>query len=272
MGMWINEAQRLLVSVARDGSVVQFGDFVDLVEARSGVPGTGHPMWMHKVLQRVARICLKQGQPILSALCINADGTVAGGYAQALPSRGEGIDVEQHAALERQRCYRHYKNQPDNSVNRRGRQRTPKQKKPSANSKQCPDCRKSVPADGQGRLDNHFQKGGVPCPGGRAPAKSRTHPCRICGQKNIPVNNKGALRLHNAKGRNGMVECPGSYLIVAPGKRRRGKQGNDPVNRALPASPSAATTGRLNDTAKSSPNGVRKVIGGGSPGLGKNAK
>ncbi len=56
------------------------------------------------------------------------------------------------------------------------------------------------------------------------------------------------------------------------GKRRRKKPANDPVNRALPASTHAATTGRLDDTAKSSPKGVRKVIGGGSPGLGKNAK
>lgn len=77
--------------------------------------------------------------------------------------------------------------------------------------------------------------------------------------------------MHNAEGRNGMVECPGSYLVVAPTRRNRAK-GVDPVNRALPASRSAATTGRLNDTAKSSPKGVRKVIGGGSPGLGKNHK
>jgi len=56
------------------------------------------------------------------------------------------------------------------------------------------------------------------------------------------------------------------------GRRRKRKQGRDPVSEALPASPYAATTGRLNDTAKSSPQGVRKVIGGGSPGLGKNHK
>ena len=102
---------------------------------------------------------------------------------------------------------------------------------------------------------------------------SRTHPCRICGQ-DVPVNSKGALRLHNAEGRSGPVPCPAAGLIVATGKRNRRKRGkgNDPVNRALPASRSAATTGRLNDTAKSDPRGVRKVIGGGSPGLGKNAK
>lgn len=103
-------------------------------------------------------------------------------------------------------------------------------------------------------------------------APTRTHPCRICGQENIPLNRRGALRLHNAEGRNGIVQCPGSYLVVAPTRRSRGTKGVDPVNTALPASRSAATTGRLNETAKSSPEGVRKVIGGGSPGLGKNAR
>lgn len=77
--------------------------------------------------------------------------------------------------------------------------------------------------------------------------------------------------MHQAEGRNGMVQCPGSYLVVAPTGRNRPK-GRDPVNKALPASRSAATTGRLNETAKSSPTGVGKIIGGGSPGLGKNAR
>jgi hypothetical protein len=53
---------------------------------------------------------------------------------------------------------------------------------------------------------------------------------------------------------------------------RKKKTDTDPVNRALPASPYAATTGRLNDTANSSPKGVRKIIGGGLPGLGKHNK
>ena len=87
------------------------------------------------------------------------------------------------------------------------------------------------------------------------------------------MNRRGALRLHNAQGRNGMVQCPGSYLVVRPTRRRsRGTKGSDPVTRALPASRSAATTGRLNETAKSNAKGVGKIIGGGSPGLGKNAR
>lgn len=69
-----------------------------------------------------------------------------------------------------------------------------------------------------------------------------------------------------------MVQCPGSYLLVAPTRRRGGTKGVDPVNSALPASRSAATTGRLNETAKSNAKGIGKIISGGSPGLGKNNK
>lgn len=109
-------------------------------------------------------------------------------------------------------------------------------------------------------------------PGGEAPA--RTHLCRVCGEV-VFVNKRGALRLHDVAGQNGLVSCSGAGMIVTGGRgnRRRGrKKGIDPVSKALPASVYAATTGRLNDTAKSNAKGVRKIISGGSPGLGKNSK
>ena len=56
------------------------------------------------------------------------------------------------------------------------------------------------------------------------------------------------------------------------GRKRKRKKGRDPVSEVLPASLYAATTGRLNETAKSNAKGVGKIISGGSPGLGKNAK
>jgi hypothetical protein len=103
-------------------------------------------------------------------------------------------------------------------------------------------------------------------------ASARAHPCRICGEV-VAVNRKGAMRLHDAEGRSGRVACPGAGMTVAPNlRKRRGKRGIDPISTALPASRFSATTGRLNDSAKSSPKGVRKVIGGGLPGLGKNNK
>ncbi len=106
-------------------------------------------------------------------------------------------------------------------------------------------------------------------------AAAKKHACRICGQL-ILVNRRGALHPHHAKGRDGMVVCPGAGLIVASpkgnGRRIQKRTGIDPVNRALPASSSAATTGRLNATAKSNAQGAGKIIGGGSPGLGKRAR
>ena len=267
---WIPEARKVLIKAARADSVVRFRDFVDRVEGGSGVPGAGYAVWMHTTLRDLAELCLKRGEPILSALCVNRDGTVAGGYAEAIEKHGHN-DVEQHAALERQKCYLYYKLHPNHSVNRSGSKPVPRHKKLPAQNKLCPAFLKSVTVDRQDLLSSHFKKGGVPCPGGRPPAQPRTHPCRICGA-DVPVNRKGALRLHNAEGRNGVVPCPAAGMIVAPGKLNRGKKGIDPVSRALPASRSAATTGRLNDTAKSNANGVRKIIGGGSPGLGKNNK
>jgi hypothetical protein len=120
-----------------------------------------------------------------------------------------------------------------------------------------------------------------PAPIKTAPQKSddrtsaRKLACRICGQL-ILVNRRGALHSHHAQGRDGLVVCPGTGLVVASpkgnGRRLQKRTGVDPVNRALPASASVATTGRLNATAKSNAKGAGKIIGGGSPGLGKNAR
>ena len=129
-----------------------------------------------------------------------------------------------------------------------------------------------------GQISRHATKT-TPAPIKSSPQKSSdrtsalTHVCRICGQL-IRVNRIGALHSHDAKGRDGLVACPGAGLIVASpkgnGRRVKKRTGIDPVNRALPASASAATTGRLNATSKSNARGVGKIIGGGSPGLGKN--
>ena len=78
------------------------------------------------------------------------------------------------------------------------------------------------------------------------------------------------LRIQGASLRD--TDRTAAHKPIGGKRRRKKKTDTDPVNSARPASPYAATTGRLNDTAKSSPKGVQKVIGGGSPGLGKNSK
>lgn len=83
------------------------------------------------------------------------------------------------------------------------------------------------------------------------------------------------MQPHNVAGLEGRVPCPGAGQMVLPGRgkfRRIGKKSRDPISRALPASDSATTTGRLNESAKSNAKGVSRVTSGGSPGLGKNSK
>lgn len=106
LGPWIRAGRQVLLMAARQGSVVSFGDFVDRVEARSGVQGVGYPLWMHTTLERIADACIKNGEPILSALCVSTDGTVTNGYARSLKKHGyTNVDLERHASRERQRCY-----------------------------------------------------------------------------------------------------------------------------------------------------------------------
>lgn len=85
-------------------------------------------------------------------------------------------------------------------------------------------------------------------------------------------NRKRYAKLRNAAASLRSNDQPPANKPTRGRRARNQKSVIDPVNTALPASPYAATTGRLDDTAKSSPKGVRAVIGGGSPGLGKNAK
>jgi hypothetical protein len=164
--IWRPEARKVLIEYARKDLVVRYGDFVDLVEGRSGLPGAGYPVWMHTTLQHLAEICLKRREPILSALCVNADGTVAGGYQQALENYygNAQFDIEDHAERERLRCYHHYESQPTGQANSARRRQMHRQKNPPVTTK-CPDCLKPIPVGGRGRFIDHRKKGGIPCAG-----------------------------------------------------------------------------------------------------------
>ena len=64
--------------------------------------------WMPDVLARVAAHCSERGEPMLSSLCVNAEGSVGAAYAGNVTShRGElEGDSDDHAARERLECYR----------------------------------------------------------------------------------------------------------------------------------------------------------------------
>lgn len=67
--------------------------------------------WIGDVLGRVARTCHSGGEPLLSSLCVDAGGSVGEGYGVPL-GQTYGIelpdDLDEHAALERLRCYQHF--------------------------------------------------------------------------------------------------------------------------------------------------------------------
>ena len=66
--------------------------------------------WIGDVLGQVTDECQSRGEPLLSALCVSAQGSVGQAYADAVEhARGtRPDDPDDHAAKERLDCYRHW--------------------------------------------------------------------------------------------------------------------------------------------------------------------
>lgn len=110
---WAEAARHVLLVVAsRYRVVVTYKELSHEVQRRTGVR-TNQLMhyWIGDVLSRVATECARRGEPLLSALCVNAAGSVGDGYAVAVRNTsGETPgDPDDHAAHERLRCYRYFK-------------------------------------------------------------------------------------------------------------------------------------------------------------------
>lgn len=107
---WTRAASEILrKSARRYNEVVYFPDLVDLVEARSGVRRQGHETWLHTILEELTVVCIEQNEPVVTALCVNEDGTPESGYSRAMRVQvGDGRDVHTLADEQRLRCYRHF--------------------------------------------------------------------------------------------------------------------------------------------------------------------
>jgi hypothetical protein len=112
--------------------------------------------WIGKVLGSVARDRRAPDEPMLTSLCVHADGTVGSGYGEAVLER-EGATpsaLDLHAAAERLACYRWFgATMPADG----GKPTLTKQlaaKRPSvaramqAPRRQCPNCFVEVAANG----------------------------------------------------------------------------------------------------------------------------
>jgi hypothetical protein len=110
---WTAAAIPVLEQVARSyHATISYKDLGEQVQGTAGIRTRVLLMnWIGQVLGGVARHSHQRGTPLLSCLCVHADGTVGEGYGQAiLDNFGDPLpgDLDMHAAVERLRCYQHF--------------------------------------------------------------------------------------------------------------------------------------------------------------------
>lgn len=109
---WAEAARPVLLETAkRYNMVITFKELAEQVQEASGIRTKQLPThWIGDVLGRVSADCASRGEPLLSALCVNADGSVGKSYAEAVVKSGgaEPADPDKHAAGQRLECYRLY--------------------------------------------------------------------------------------------------------------------------------------------------------------------
>lgn len=108
---WAVAAREVLMEAAgRYQHVVTYKELAAQVQERTRI-GTSQLMtyWIGDVLGRVTVDCAERGEPLLSALCVNAQGSVGTGYAASVAALGRPMpeDPDDHAAHERLAAYRH---------------------------------------------------------------------------------------------------------------------------------------------------------------------
>lgn len=109
---WARAAREMLLVAARKyQALVQHKDIATGVQELSGIR-TKQPtrQWIGGVLAEVSAESLRQGEPMLSALCVNPDESVFDGYA-AIVGAATGTtppDPDVHASHERLATYRHF--------------------------------------------------------------------------------------------------------------------------------------------------------------------
>src|SRR4051812_17896097 len=110
---WAVIARQELERVARSyGEVVQYSELADAVQTSTGIR-TRKLMrhWIGNVLSNVGADCHARGEPLLSSLCVQKDGTIGDGYGVALVNIYGGDapdDLDQQTGAEGPRCYQQF--------------------------------------------------------------------------------------------------------------------------------------------------------------------
>jgi hypothetical protein len=110
---WAEAARPVLLEAAgRYRATVTYQKLATAVQEATGITTKQLlAQWVGDVLGRVTDDCQSRGEPLLSSLCVTAQGSVGQGYADAV-ERARGTrpgDPDDHAAHERLDCYRHWK-------------------------------------------------------------------------------------------------------------------------------------------------------------------
>lgn len=96
-------------TAGRYHAVVTYKELATEVQERTGIH-TRKLMhhWIGDVLTRVANDCFDRGEPNLSSLCVNAQGSVGAGYGAVVRAHSGATpdDIDVHAAAVRLECYR----------------------------------------------------------------------------------------------------------------------------------------------------------------------
>jgi hypothetical protein len=160
---WAIAARSELERVARSyGDLIRYAELAEAVQVSTGVR-TSKLMrsWIGDVLTLVGADCHERSEPLLSALCVQKDGTIGDGYGVALVKIYGGdppTDLDQQAAEERLRCYQHFdavmpadggRAQLPPEVTAR-RRKAAKQAREDAPKATCPKCNIVLPAMANG--------------------------------------------------------------------------------------------------------------------------
>jgi hypothetical protein len=113
---WAEAARPILIDVAKHyHHVITYKDLATQAQWVTGVRSAQQMhYWIGDVLKRVSADSFRRGEPLLSALCVSSDGSVGERYASAVAATtadladDPAVDVDDHAALQRLACYRHF--------------------------------------------------------------------------------------------------------------------------------------------------------------------
>ena len=109
---WAGAARELLIGTARRyHHVITVKELAAGAQERTHLTATQRTHhWIGDVLGRVAAECAERGEPNLTSLCVNAEGSVGDGYAGTVSAvtGAEPADPDGHAATARLACYAHF--------------------------------------------------------------------------------------------------------------------------------------------------------------------